>query len=48
MGPYEGYNFTIIDYDNLDQLENQFKNDPNICGFFVEPVQAFYGMHIPQ
>jgi len=36
-GPY-GFNCTLIDYNNSEQLENILKLDPNIAAFMIEPI----------
>ena len=45
FGPYMP-GFQIIDYNNLDQLEEALKN-PNVCGFLVEPIQGEAGVFVP-
>ncbi|QRR03200.1 ornithine--oxo-acid transaminase [Dyadobacter sandarakinus] len=46
-GPFlPGYE--IIPYDNLDALENLLKNDPDIAGFMVEPIQGEAGVVVPR
>ncbi len=45
FGPYMP-GFQIIDYDNLEQLEEALKN-PNVCGFLVEPIQGEAGVYVP-
>jgi len=38
----------IIPYDDLNALENTLKNDPDIAGFMVEPIQGEAGVVVPQ
>ncbi len=45
FGPYMP-GFQIIDYDNLEALEEALKN-PNVCGFLVEPIQGEAGVYVP-
>ncbi|RYJ44909.1 ornithine--oxo-acid transaminase [Flavobacterium beibuense] len=46
FGPYtEG--FIKIEYDNLEALENALKNDKDIAGFLVEPIQGEAGVYVP-
>ncbi|QEE50733.1 ornithine--oxo-acid transaminase [Flavobacterium alkalisoli] len=46
FGPYtEG--FIKIEYDNLEVLENALKNDKDIAGFLVEPIQGEAGVYVP-
>ncbi len=46
FGPYvPGYE--IIDYNDLDALENALKSNPNIAGFMVEPIQGEAGVYVP-
>ena len=46
FGPYAD-GFISIDYDNLEQLELALKNNPNIGGFLVEPIQGEAGVYVP-
>jgi ornithine--oxo-acid transaminase len=44
-GPYTpGY--VIIPYNDLNALENAFKN-PDVAGFIVEPIQGEAGVYVP-
>lgn len=46
-GPFlPGYE--IIPYDDLDALENILKNDSDIAGFMVEPIQGEAGVVVPK
>ena len=46
FGPYtEG--FIKIEYDNLQALEDALKNNPNVAGFLVEPIQGEAGVYVP-
>lgn len=46
FGPYtEG--FIKIEYDNLQALEDTFKNNSDIVGFLVEPIQGEAGVYVP-
>ncbi|TLU98324.1 ornithine--oxo-acid transaminase [Dyadobacter luticola] len=46
-GPFlPGY--LIVRYDDLDELENVFKSEPNVAGFMVEPIQGEAGVVVPQ
>lgn len=47
FGPYMP-GFTVIPYDNLEALEKEFKSNPNIAGFMVEPIQGEAGVVIPK
>lgn len=38
----------IIPYDDLDALEKVLKNDPDIAGFMVEPIQGEAGVVVPK
>lgn len=46
FGPYMP-GFEIIDYDDLNALEVALK-DPNVCAFWVEPIQGEAGVYVPQ
>lgn len=39
--------FQIIPYDDLDALEKALEN-PNVCGFWVEPIQGEAGVYVPE
>lgn len=46
FGPFmPGYN--VIPYDDLDALEQALQN-PNVCCFWVEPIQGEAGVYVPQ
>lgn len=46
FGPYtEG--FISIDYDNIDALEEVLKNNSNVAGYLVEPIQGEAGVYTP-
>ena len=47
FGPYDRENFYLIDYNNLEAVEETFKNDSNICAIFLEPIQGEAGIIIP-
>ncbi len=46
FGPYTD-GFIKIEYDNLEALENALKNNPNVAGFLVEPIQGEAGVYVP-
>ncbi|WP_018476575.1 ornithine--oxo-acid transaminase [Pontibacter roseus] len=47
FGPYmPGYK--VIPYNDLDALETALKDNPNVCGFLVEPIQGEAGVVVPQ
>ncbi|HET8737014.1 MAG TPA: ornithine--oxo-acid transaminase [Pricia sp.] len=46
FGPYtEG--FLKIEYDNLEALEDVLKDNKNVSGFLVEPIQGEAGVFVP-
>lgn len=46
FGPYtEG--FIKIEYDNLEVLEETLKNNSDIAGFLIEPIQGEAGVYVP-
>jgi len=47
FGPYTK-GFIKIAYDDLDALEETLKNNKNIAGFMVEPIQGEAGVYVPQ
>ncbi|WP_053992642.1 ornithine--oxo-acid transaminase [Mangrovimonas sp. TPBH4] len=46
FGPYTK-GFIKIAYDNLNALEETLKNNPNVAGFLVEPIQGEAGVYVP-
>lgn len=46
FGPYTK-GFIKIDYDDLGALEESLKNNPNVAGFLVEPIQGEAGVYVP-
>lgn len=47
FGPFTK-GFIKIEYDNLEALETTLKNNPNVAGFLVEPIQGEAGVYVPQ
>ena len=39
--------FIKIEYDNLQELEDTLKSNPNVAGFLVEPIQGEAGVYVP-
>ncbi|MCG2418900.1 ornithine--oxo-acid transaminase [Aequorivita sp. F47161] len=46
FGPYTK-GFIKIEYNNLEQLEQQLESNKNIAGFLVEPIQGEAGVYVP-
>lgn len=46
FGPFTP-GFKLIDYNNIEALEHEFKFNPNIIGFYTEPIQGEGGINIP-
>lgn len=46
FGPYMPF-FDKVPYNDLVALEAKFKENPNICGFMMEPIQGEAGVIIP-
>ncbi len=46
FGPYTK-GFIKIEYDNLNALEEALKNNSNVAGFLVEPIQGEAGVYVP-
>jgi ornithine--oxo-acid transaminase len=46
FGPFMS-GMEIVEYNNADALENLLKNDKNIAGFIVEPIQGEAGVVVP-
>ncbi len=38
----------LVPYDDLNALEDVFKQNPNVAGFMVEPIQGEAGVVVPQ
>lgn len=47
FGPFQGMGFDLIDYNNLEQLEEALSSNPNYAGFMIEPIQGEAGVKIP-
>ncbi|MDX5482258.1 MAG: ornithine--oxo-acid transaminase [Hymenobacteraceae bacterium] len=46
FGPYmPGYK--VIPYNDINALEEALKENPNLCGFLVEPIQGEAGVMVP-
>ncbi len=46
FGPFTK-GFIKIEYDNIQALEETLKNNKNIAGFLVEPIQGEAGVYVP-
>lgn len=46
FGPYTK-GFIKIEYNNIEALEDVLKNNSNIAGFLVEPIQGEAGVYVP-
>ncbi|MEH6762865.1 MAG: ornithine--oxo-acid transaminase [Aequorivita antarctica] len=46
FGPYTK-GFIKIEYNNLEQLQQQLESNKNIAGFLVEPIQGEAGVFVP-
>ena len=46
FGPYVP-RFDKVPYNDLNALEQKFKEDPTICAFMVEPIQGEAGVIVP-
>ncbi len=46
FGPFTK-GFVKIEYDNLEALERELKENKNIAGFLVEPIQGEAGVYVP-
>lgn len=46
FGPFTD-GFIRIAYDNINELESAIKNNPNVAGFLVEPIQGEAGVYVP-
>ncbi|GAA4411540.1 ornithine--oxo-acid transaminase [Nibrella viscosa] len=39
--------YVLVPYNDLNALEETFRNDPNIAGYMVEPIQGEAGVVVP-
>ncbi|MFV0248850.1 MAG: ornithine--oxo-acid transaminase [Tenacibaculum sp.] len=46
FGPFTN-GFIKVEYDNLKILEETLKNNKNVAGFMVEPIQGEAGVYVP-
>jgi ornithine--oxo-acid transaminase len=46
FGPFTK-GFIKIEYNSLEALESTLKNNPNVAGFLVEPIQGEAGVYVP-
>lgn len=47
FGPFNGLNFSLVDYGSTSALEAEFQKNKNIVGFMVEPIQGEKGVVVP-
>ncbi|OIQ15384.1 MAG: ornithine--oxo-acid transaminase [Flavobacterium sp. MedPE-SWcel] len=47
FGPYTD-GFIMIPYDDIEALETVLKNEKDIAGFLVEPIQGEAGVYVPE
>ena len=47
FGPFNGLNFSLVDYGSTSALEAEFQKNKNIVGFMVEPIQGEKGVIVP-
>ena len=47
FGPFKNLGFEIIEYNNIQALENKLKENPNVASFMIEPIQGEAGVIIP-
>ena len=47
FGPFGGLGFHLIPYNNVEALEITLKENPNVCGLMIEPIQGENGVVIP-
>ena len=48
FGPFGGLGFHLIPYNDVEKLEASLKENPNICGVMLEPIQGEGGIIIPK
>ena len=46
FGPFD-LKFGLVEYNNASALEEEFKKDPYICAYILEPIQGDAGVIIP-
>ncbi len=47
FGPFKGLNFELVEFGDAAALEEVFKNNPNIAGYMLEPIQGEAGIIVP-
>ena len=47
FGPFNGLNFRLIEYDDVNALKTELDKDPNIAAVMLEPIQGERGVLIP-
>jgi len=47
FGPFDRSAHYMVDYGNIEQMQELFEKDKNICAVFIEPIQGEGGVIIP-
>lgn len=47
FGPFDTKGFDLVKYNDIQDLENKFKENPNICAYLLEPIQGEAGVIKP-
>jgi ornithine--oxo-acid transaminase len=47
FGPFEGLNFSLVEYNDIDALKQELEKDPNVAAVMLEPIQGERGVYIP-
>jgi len=40
-------NFDLVEYNNLEALEQKFKSNPNYAAYMMEVIQGEAGIYVP-
>ncbi len=47
FGPFNGLNFTLVEYNDVDALRQELEKDPHVAAIMLEPIQGERGVFIP-
>ena len=47
LGPFKGYNFKTVEYNNIKALQDRLEKKQDIAGFVIEPISTQDGVRLP-
>lgn len=47
FGPFGNLGYQLIAYNDVAALETEFQNNPNIAAYYLEPIQGYGGINVP-